>query len=54
MKLDENCSLLEFNALIASLFFREGEQGIRSKAGVIKCIKERNILPLQMSDVEFH
>ena len=38
-----HCFLLGFNAFIASLLCQEGKQGIKSKAGAIKCWKEIKI-----------
>ena len=38
-----NCSLLGFNAFIASLLCQKGMQGIKSKAVAIKCCKEMQI-----------
>ena len=37
------CSFLGFNAFIASLLCRKGKQGIKCKAGAIKCLKEIKI-----------
>ena len=38
-----HCSLLGFNAFIASFLCREGKQVIKSKAGAINCCKENKI-----------
>ena len=46
-----HCSLLGFNAFIASLLCRDGKQVIKSKAGAAKKTK---LLPLLMSGVTFH
>ena len=48
-------SLLGFNAFIASLLCREGKQGVKSKAGAIKCCKEIKITapPNEWRNVSF-
>ena len=40
--------------VIASCLCREGKQGIKSKAGALKCCKETKLLTLLMSGVKFH